>query len=140
VETPLPNWLYGLQYPFAIDGAGRVYFKQPSAPGAKDVTLGILDRSSKQIATVVYAARPPTSMGSTFAPFEDVFGTAPDGGILALALADTGADVVRVKDTGEVTTVVHSELALSSVRRMRVHDGYLYVAGLGIWRTRERVF
>ena len=60
--------------------------------------------------------------------------------MLATAKADTGADVVRVTDDGQVRKIIHSELALSSVVRLRVRDGYLYVGGLGIWRTRERVF
>lgn len=141
-ETALSGWGGQNARQFAVDELGRIFF-ETGAPGANPPALNVLDRSTGQIATVVFANPPPTSTGSTAPAFTQgsgLWGPAPGGGVLAVRdRGPGGMDIVRLTATAGVSLVVPAPDG-AIVKRLRARDGFLYLAGFGLWRTRRPVF
>lgn len=137
VERTLTDWDAVNKHSLAVDEAGRVYY-DVGVPLAGRVEFNVFDRATGRITRVTAVPNPDN--GQVAFLRGTLLGTAPGGGVLALRTAQTGMDVVRLLPTGETSLVMHSELALSTAKRLRARDGYLYVGGMGLWRTKDRVF
>jgi hypothetical protein len=142
VETPLPRFIGDRDKAFALDEQGQIWFDSAPADNVTS-TVTILDRATGTKQVVTYATPPADAEGNVNPSFilgSALWGPVPGGGVLAVRQKARGSDLVRLMPDGTATFVVHANGSVGTIARLRIRDGYIYTAGYGLWRSRQKLF
>jgi hypothetical protein len=142
IETPMPDWSGDPNKGFALDEQGMVWYDSRPADNVTS-TVTILDPAAGTTKVVAYPTPPADANGNVFQSFiggSALWGPVPGGGVLAERQTGRGADVVRLMPDGTATFVVHANGSVGTMLRVRIHDGYVYAAGYGLWRSKQKLF